>query len=396
MSAVCPSRRIAQHPAGFYTLCLAEFFERWAASAIGASAVLMLCERYDYSRGDALRMAGLFNAASYLATVPGGLVIDRVRGSHRCLGAGMALLALGYATLSLSGYAALCAALGPLLLGHALFKPSTQAVLSRLYEPQDPRLDAAQVAFFLVVNAGGTVGAISAGLLLRHHDFHTVCTVAAAAMLAGFAALTVGRRTLRLRPKEPHAVLRTGSSVARLAPRKRFKLLVEMTLAMMICTVGFGQVEGSLLLWAQDRTDRVFFGFEIPASWFVGLPSLLVLILAPAQLVVLPKLQRRVSTPRLIAWGLGAVGVAFAVLIPPAMWSDGHRVSMAWLVSCMTLLVIGELLVAPLGLSMILQVTPPRFVGVTVGVWYGARALGYWLAGEIGAESMKLAMGWAR
>jgi dipeptide/tripeptide permease len=47
--------------------------------------------------------------------------------------------------------------------------------------------------------------------------------------------------------------------------------------------------------------------------------------------------------------------------------SGGHRVSMAWLIACMTLLVVGELLVAPLGLSMMLRLTPPRFVGVVVG-----------------------------
>ena len=90
-------------------------------------------------------------------------------------------------------------------------------------------------------------------------------------------------------------------------------------------------------------------------------------------------------TPHLIAWGLVSVVLAFAVLIPPAVLSPGQRVSMAWLIACMTLLVIGELLIAPLGLSLLLRLAPPRFVGVVVGVWYVAGALGCWLAGEIGA-----------
>jgi POT family proton-dependent oligopeptide transporter len=158
---------------------------------------------------------------------------------------------------------------------------------------------------------------------------------------------------------------------------------------MMIFTVGFGQVEGALFLWAQDRTDRMLLGFELPAAWFVGLPALLVLLLAPAQLALLPRIQHRVSTPRLIAWGLVAVVLAFAVLIPPALLSNGHRVSMLWLIACMTLLVIGELLVAPLGLSLLLRLAPPRFVGVVVGAWYVAGALGCWLAGEIGAVWMR-------
>ena len=159
----------------------------------------------------------------------------------------------------------------------------------------------------------------------------------------------------------------------------------------MVYTLGFGHVEGSLFLWAQDRTDGVLLGFEIPASWFVCLPAFLVLLLAPVQLAVLPAIQRSVNTPRVVTWGVAAVGLAFAVLVPPAMWTNGHRVSMLWLIACMTLLTLGELLVAPLSLSMILRLTPPRFIGVVFGGWYVAGALGYWLSGELGAGWTRLA-----
>lgn len=111
-----------RHPLGFYTVCLAVFFERWAACMMGASVVLMLCEKYGCARGNALRMAGLYNAASYLAALPGGFAVDHMLGPRRSLGAGAALLALGYAVLTLSGYTALCVAVGLLLIGHALFK----------------------------------------------------------------------------------------------------------------------------------------------------------------------------------------------------------------------------------------------------------------------------------
>jgi POT family proton-dependent oligopeptide transporter len=197
--------------------------------------------------------------------------------------------------------------------------------------------------------------------------------------------LALRRHTLQLRPLA-QAVSPTNLPIS-VSPSswRRAKIMAALTLAMMIYTVGSGQTEGSLFLWAQDRTDRVLLGFEIPAAWFVGLPALLVLILAPVQLALLPWLQRRVDTLRLVACGLVAVVLAFVVLLPPMLWSGGHRVSMAWLIACMTLLVAGELLVAPLGLSMMLRLTPPRFVGVVVGAWYVSKALGFWLAGELGA-----------
>lgn len=349
---------------------------------LGSSAVLMLCTRYGYARGDALRLAGLWSAASYLVTVPGGFAIDRACCARFALSAGMTVLMLGYAALTCSGWTALCIALALLLVGHALLKPSCQAVIGSAYAQRDQRLDAAQILFYFAINAGGTVGAIGAGLFLRSHDFRALCGVSAAAMFAGCSVLAIGWSTLPIHQSQTTSI-RTTSQVPR-STRQRIQIIAGATLAMMIYTVGFGQVEGSLLLWAQDRTDRVLFHFTIPASWFVGLPGLLVLVLAPVQLAVLPKLRARVRTHWLVGCGLALVCLAFAVLIPPMVWSGGHRVSMVWLFANLFLLTVGELLVAPLGLSMLLQVTPPRHVGIVISIWYVASALGYWLAGEVG------------
>ena len=377
--------RLARHPRGFYLLCLAVLCERWAAAILASSLVFMFCERHGYPRGEALRLGGLYNAASYLLTLPGGLAIDRVLGGRRALGAGMALLTCGYAALTISSPLVLWLAGALLLLGHALFKPSAQAVMVLLYERHDPRLDGAQIASYLVINVAVTAGSVCAGLLVRGHDFRAAFMLAAVVLLLGTLAVLIGKSILLLRPKQPTLGMLAPLPPMALSARQRVQRIAVLTLAMLLFTIGFGQVEGSLLLWAQDRTDRVLLGFEIPAAWFVGLPALLVLILAPAQLALLPRIQQRTSTPRLIAWGLVAVVLAFAVLIPPALLYPGQRVGLLWLLTCMTLLVSGELLVAPLGLSLLLRLAPPHLVGVVLGVWYVAGALGCWLAGELGA-----------
>ena len=58
---------------------------------------------------------------------------------------------------------------------------------------------------------------------------------------------------------------------------------------------------------------------------------------------------------------------------------------MGWLLICHSLLVVGETLVGPLGLAQVLRLAPPRFMGAVMGVWFVFGAVGYWLAGEIGA-----------
>ena len=301
----------------------------------------------------------------------------------------MVLLTLGYAMLTLPSRDALWLAVALLLLGHSLFKPSTQTVMVRLYEPHDRRLDAAQIACYLAANVGCTAGSLCAGLLVAGSDFRSAFRLAAAGLLLGLIMVFIGKYQIALRPKRTVSTVAAGPMQNPLSPRQRAKVIVGLTLAMMMYTVSFGQIEGSLLLWAQDRTDRVVLGHTVPAAWFVGLPALLVLLLAPVQLALLPRLQRRFSTPHLVGLGLVATALGFAVLIPPALLLDGQRVSMLWLIFCMTLIVIGELLIAPLGLSLLVRLAPPHFIGVVVGAWYVAGALGCWLAGELGALWMK-------
>jgi POT family proton-dependent oligopeptide transporter len=345
----------------------------------------MLCQNYGHSRGEALRLCGLYNAASYFLTLPGGFAIDRILGARRSLSAGMALLACGYAVLTIPSPSALWPSASLLLLGHALFKPSSQVVMALLYERHDRRLDGAQIAVYLVINVAVTAGSVCAGLLSGSLDFRAAFTLAAAVLLIGTLAVFLGKSGLRLRHKQLSPSMSAPTPPLALSSQQRVQRIAALTLAMLLFAVGFGQVEGSLLLWARDRTDRLLLGFEIPAAWFVGLPALLVLLLAPAQLALLPRLQQTTTTPRLIAWGLVAVALAFAVLLPPALLLPAQQVSMLWLLASMTLLVTGELLISPLGLSLLLRLAPPRFVGVVLGVWYVAGALGCWLAGELGA-----------
>lgn len=389
VAAPRPAHGPAHHPRGLHRLCVVVFFERWAACLLASSTVLMLCERYGFGWADALRWVGVFNASTYVLTLAGGFVIDRMLSSQRALAGGLALLALGYAAMVLPGARALQGAVTLLLLGHALFKPSTQTVMAGLYAQDDPRLDAAQIRFYLAINAGGTVGALTAGLLARGHNFRVLCATAAAAMVCGRVALCLGRPTLRTPAHAPRPAQPTSASTAAAAaspsPLRWGRVVAALLLAMMLYTLAFGQVEGSLFLWAQERTDRRILGFEVPAAWFVGLPALLVLLLAPVQLWLLPRLTQRIRTEQLIAAGVLALFAAFAVLLPPAVLLDARRVSMAWLCASMTLIVVGELLIAPLSLSLLLRLVPARWVSLLVALWYVAGAAGYWLSGEIGA-----------
>lgn len=55
-----------------------------------------------------------------------------------------------------------------------------------------------------------------------------------------------------------------------------------------------------------------------------------------------------------------------------------------WLLGCLGLLVLGELVIAPLGFAMMNRVVAPQQVGLINALWYAAVAAGFVLAGEFG------------
>ncbi|HUS35862.1 MAG TPA: hypothetical protein VM680_10975 [Verrucomicrobiae bacterium] len=85
----------------------------------------------------------------------------------------------------------------------------------------------------------------------------------------------------------------------------------------------------------------------------------------------------------LIFLALGFVLIAFA-----ARLASSGNVAPWWLVGTYFLHTVGELCLSPVGLSSITKLSPQRFVGQMMGVWFLATSLGNLIAG-LTAGSLK-------
>jgi MFS family permease len=76
---------------------------------------------------------------------------------------------------------------------------------------------------------------------------------------------------------------------------------------------------------------------------------------------------------------------AFALMTAAGLnGGDLGRVSGAWLVGCYVLLSLAEILLAPLGMSLILRLAPKEKSAQAVGLWFAGCAIGNGLAGALG------------
>jgi POT family proton-dependent oligopeptide transporter len=96
------------------------------------------------------------------------------------------------------------------------------------------------------------------------------------------------------------------------------------------------------------------------------------------------------SSPTKFAIGLFAAALAFLLMLFASnivVASGGAvKVSPWWLVGSYFLQTVGELSVSPVGLSSMTKLSPRRYVGQMMGVWFLATALGNLIAGLVGGS----------
>jgi POT family proton-dependent oligopeptide transporter len=155
----------------------------------------------------------------------------------------------------------------------------------------------------------------------------------------------------------------------------------------------FEQAPTSLNLFARDFTQRQVGSFEVPATWFQSINSAFIIIFAPVFAWIWVALARRgidLSSPTKFALGLFFAGLGFLMMMPAVhavVASNGHlKVSAMWLVGSYFLQTVGELCLSPVGLSSMTKLSPRKYVGQMMGIWFLASSLGNLIAGLVGGN----------
>lgn len=150
---------------------------------------------------------------------------------------------------------------------------------------------------------------------------------------------------------------------------------------------GFEQAGSTLNLFAERFTDRTVLGWEIPAGMFQSINSMFIIIFAPifgAMWVWLAKKHLEPSSPLKFAFGLILLGMGFLVMYFAAeIAASGDLAAPTWLIFTYLLHTFGELSLSPVGLSLVTKLSPQRYSGQMMGMWFLAVALGNLFAGLI-------------
>ena len=175
--------------------------------------------------------------------------------------------------------------------------------------------------------------------------------------------------------------------------KKRVAVIFVLFIFAIVFWGAFEQAPTSLNLFARDFTDRRIAGWQVPATWFQSINSFFVITLAPvaaAVWVMMAKQGRELSSPGKFSVGLAFAAVGFFMMIFAAnkvVASGGTLlVSPWWLVGSYFFQTVGELCLSPVGLSSMTKLSPRKYVGQMMGIWFTASALGNLIGGLVGGH----------
>ncbi len=345
----------------------------------------------------------------------------------------------------------LFAGLGLLILGNGFFKPVISTMVGGLYKEGDSARDNGFTIFYMGINLGALITNFIGGTLAEKIGWHWGFVAAGVGMIASTIWFFVRETSVEqretgysigLRPKDD------GNVKSRLNSKDWGKIVmyalsisaailvivfgiihipayITNIIAISAAVIGFGylgftiftntngktewsrvgvifvlalfniafwsgfeQAGTSFNTFAADLTDRVIFGWEIPASWFQSVNAMFIVILAPVFTIVWDKLSSKKLNPRTpnkFGFSLVFLSVGFFIIAIANDSAQHSLVSPLWLVFVYLLHTMGELCMSPVGLSMITKLSPPKITSVMMGTWFASIALGNYLAAAMTA-----------
>jgi POT family proton-dependent oligopeptide transporter len=153
----------------------------------------------------------------------------------------------------------------------------------------------------------------------------------------------------------------------------------------------YEQTYGSWVLFSDRVMNHRALGIEWTASELTSLGALFILILAPLFAWLYPRLDARGWNPGKAAksgYGLILAGVSFLVLV----WSARHPeanglTNIWWFVFAYFVLEVGEMLLSPIGLSAVTELSVPSVVSLMMGGWFLGTSYSEVLAAALGKLS---------
>lgn len=442
------TRGIGGHPSGLTTLFFTEMWERFSYYGMRALLILFMTKAaaeggLGFPTKDAAAIYGTYTMSVYLLSILGGFIADNFIGSRRAVLIGGIVIAIGHFSMAFGSLLNFYAGLVLIAIGTGLLKPNISSMVGSLYTPTDERRDAGFSIFYMGINIGAFLSPLITGYLAQSegwkaqltswgldplHSWHWGFAAAGIGMTFGLVVYVLQRQRLAHVGHAPAAdqprpwgklvlvAIASGALIAAMKLSDKYPVLVYALFAIQIAAILFfafrpeqdskriaailvfffaaeifwaifEQTGSTISLFADRLTRNEIFGWSFPSSYWQSMNSVWVILLAPVFAYLWIKLgPKQPSSPMKFTLGLLFVALSFLLMVPAAKLTADGKIGPLWLIALFFLQTVGEMLLSPVGLSTMTKLAPQRLVGLVMGIWFLAAALGNKLAGVLAGD----------
>ncbi len=386
-----------KHPKGLYVLFFTEMWERFSFYTVAAMFVLYVQnpeQGFAWTQDRATSIYSNYLMFVYASPLVGGLIADRLLGFRRAVMVGGFFFMAGHLLLAFRSVPVMYLALTCLVVGNGFFKPNVSAMVGNLYPEGSHLKDRAYNIFYMGINVGAALAPIVAEFMHRTFGYHPAFAMGALGMVVSVSILWLFRRHIlaadSARGATPMRGAAAGAAVTADVPPpgathrhpidavpdwKRAGALIVIFLIVIVFWMVFHQNSITLTYWANDNTAWNVSGVisnAINPIWVLVLTFPLVWLWG-----ALDRRGKEPSTPTKMTIGMCMTGLSFYLMyFAGKAGGDFGRVSPIWLISAYGILTAGELMLSPMGLSLVSKVAPQRWRGLLMGGWFVATAIG--------------------
>jgi len=419
---ITQEKTIFGHPAGLYILFFVEMWERFSYYGMRAILTLFLAapvimgdpqSGYGWTNAETLSFYGTYTMCVYLMSIPGGWVADKFIGQKKAVMLGGLLLCAGHGILAVDAEWAFFTGLILIVIGVGFLKPNISTMVGGLYHKGDNKRDTGFYIFYMGINIGAFLGALTVGAVAAKYGWHYGFGLAGIGMAIGQLVYFYGLQYLEGvgefigSDKSPDKELMNKP----LTKVEKDRMLV-MFLSFLIIIVFWGAFEqagGLMSLYTEQKTDRMlsfslpFIGNEVPAAIFQSINAFFIIIFATAVAYFWTKWANKgKESSSLFKMAVGLIIMAFGfffmskasteveVVESWVKWEPDEIVqksAMIWLVLAYLFHTIGELCASPVALSFITKLAPVKYAAFMMGAYFAATGLGNKVAGFVGQLS---------
>ena len=338
-------KTILGHPVGLFILFFTELWERFSYYGMRAILVLYLVSATNtnnpglgWENKDAISLYGWYTMFVYLATIPGGLLADKILGQRKSVMLGGFLLVFGHSILAIEAMWAFYSGLVFIVLGVGCLKGNISTMVGGLYKKgENDRRDLGFYIFYMGINIGAAGAALLVGYVGETIGWHYGFGLAGLGMALGQLVYWRGQKFIsHVGNIVEDNKVRNNSKINLLSDIFKktnsiigFSVMVILSLAIyyvfgawdyalllfgLAFAVGiaiviyndgdsiekdrilvtylaflivivfwgaFEQAGGLMNVYAKQKTDLSLFGlFDVPASWFQSVNAIFIIIFA--------------------------------------------------------------------------------------------------------------------